>query len=68
MNITPISAKKTGKVITIDNITLKQDKDNYIVDKINFRESITKPFNELFDKGFIDTKYEAKYGDVYTLD
>ena len=43
-------------------------KDNYIVDKINFRESITKPFNELFDKGFIDTKYDAKYGDVYQLD
>ena len=48
----------------IDNITLKQEKDNYVVDKINFRESITKPFNELFDKGFIDGKYEAKYGDV----
>ena len=67
-NLTPDDYEREDKaklfMTYIDNITLKQDKDNYIVDKINFRESITKPFNELFDKGFIDTKYDAKYGDV----
>ena len=67
-NLTPDDYEREDKaklfMTYIDNITLKQDKNNYIVDKINFRESITKPFNELFDKGFIDTKYDAKYGDI----
>ena len=60
-NLTPDDYEREDKaklfMTYINNITLKQDKDNYIVDKINFRESITKPFNELFDNGFIDTKY-----------
>jgi len=67
-NLTPDDYEREDKAKLfmnyINNITLKQEKDNYVVDKINFRESITKPFNELFDKGFIDGKYEANYGDV----
>ena len=40
-------------------------KNNYIyVDKINFRESIVKPCNELFDKGYIDVKVPAMFGNV----
>ena len=48
----------------IDNITLKKENNSYVVDKINFRESITKTFNQLFNDGYIDINNPAKYGDV----
>ena len=39
--------------------------NNYIyVDNINFRESICKPCNELFDAGYIDVKTPAIFGNI----
>ena len=39
--------------------------NNYIyVDNINFRESICKPCNELFDAGYIDVKTTAIFGNI----
>ncbi len=39
--------------------------NNYIyVDNINFRESICKPCNELFDSGYIDVKTPIIFGNI----
>lgn len=39
--------------------------NNYIyVENINFRESICKPCNELFDAGYIDVKTPAIFGNI----
>ena len=39
--------------------------NNYIyVDNINFRESICKPCNELFDAGYIDVKAPVIFGNI----
>lgn len=39
--------------------------NNYIyVDNINFRESICKPCNELFDAGYIDVKIPVIFGNI----
>lgn len=39
--------------------------NNYIyVDNINFRESICKPCNELFDAGYIDVKTSVIFGNI----
>lgn len=39
--------------------------NNYIyVDNINFRESICKPCNELFDSGYIDVKTPVIFGNI----
>ena len=39
--------------------------NNYIyVDNINFRESICKPSNELFDAGYIDVKTPVIFGNI----
>lgn len=39
--------------------------NNYIyVDNINFRESICKPCNELFDAGYIDVKTPVIFGNI----
>ena len=39
--------------------------NNYIyVDSINFRESICKPCNELFDAGYIDVKTPVIFGNI----
>ena len=39
--------------------------NNYIyVDNINFRESICKPCNELFDAGYIDVKTPVVFGNI----
>ena len=39
--------------------------NNYIyVDNINFRESICKPCNELFDDGYIDVKTPVIFGNI----
>jgi hypothetical protein len=40
----------------VDEIRLKQKNNLIYVDEILFRESICKPCNELFDKGYIDVK------------
>ena len=51
----------------IDNITLKQENNSYVVDKINFRNSITKSLYELYDNGYIDGFCEIDRGDMIQL-
>ena len=46
----------------VDNVELKYDKDELYVSKINFRESIAKPCNELYYNGYIDKKIECFFG------
>ena len=48
----------------VDEIKLKQQHDSIYVDEILFRESICKPCNELFDKGYIDVKTPAIFGNL----
>ena len=49
----------------IDEITLKiKDNKTYEVDEVNFRESICKPCNELYDLGYIDKNDYAIYGNI----
>ena len=48
----------------VDEIKLKQRHDFIYVDEILFRESICKPCNELFDKGYIDVKTPAIFGNL----
>ena len=48
----------------VDEIKLKQQHDSVYVDEILFRESICKPCNELFDKGYIDVKTPAIFGNL----
>ena len=48
----------------VDDIEWKLIGNEVIVKQINFRESICKPCQELFDKGYIDTTKPAILGDV----
>ena len=48
----------------VDEIKLKQRNSLIYVDEILFRESICKPCNELFDKGYIDVKTPALFGNL----
>lgn len=48
----------------IDDIELSLVGKEIVVRQINFRESICKPCNELFDKGYIDTTKPAIFGNV----
>src|SRR5574344_1736289 len=48
----------------VDEIKLKQKNSLIYVDEILFRESICKPCNELFDKGYIDVKTPALFGNL----
>ena len=48
----------------IDEIKLKIIGTEVIVDEINFRESICKPCQELYDKGYIDTTKPMLLGNV----
>ena len=48
----------------VDEIKLKQKNNLIYVDEILFRESICKPCNELFDKGYIDIKTPAIFGNL----
>ena len=48
----------------VDEIKLKQKNNLIYVDEILFRESICKPCNELFDKGYIDVKTPAIFGNL----
>ena len=48
----------------VDDIELSLVGTEIIVNQINFRESICKPCQELFDKGYIDTIKPAIFGNV----
>ena len=48
----------------VDDIELELIGNEVIVKQINFRESICKPCQELFDKGYIDTTKPAIFGNV----
>ena len=48
----------------VDDIELALVGNNVVVKQINFRESICKPCQELFDKGYIDTTKSAIFGNV----
>ncbi len=48
----------------VDDIELTLVGNEVVVNQINFRESICKPCQELFDKGYIDTTKPAVFGNV----
>ena len=48
----------------VDDIELSLVGSDVVVKQINFRESICKPCQELFDKGYIDTTKPAIFGNV----
>ena len=48
----------------VDDIELTLVGNEVVVNQINFRESICKPCQELFDKGYIDTIKPAIFGNV----
>ena len=48
----------------VDDIKLGILNDYIYVDNINFRESICKPCNELFDAGYIDVKTPVIFGNI----
>ncbi len=48
----------------VDDIELTLVGNEIVVNQINFRESICKPCQELFDKGYIDTTKPAVFGNV----
>ena len=48
----------------VDDIELALVGKEVVVKQINFRESICKPCQELFDKGYIDTTKPAIFGNV----
>ena len=48
----------------VDDIELALVENDIVVKQINFRESICKPCQELFDKGYIDTTKPAIFGNV----
>ena len=48
----------------VDDIELSLVGTEIVVNQINFRESICKPCQELFDKGYIDTIKPAIFGNV----
>lgn len=48
----------------VDDIELELVSSEVVVKQINFRESICKPCQELFDKGYIDCTKPAIFGNV----
>ena len=48
----------------VDDIELTLVGNEVVVNQINFRESICKPCQELFDKGYIDTTKPAIFGNL----
>ena len=49
---------------SVDEIEFSLVCNEVVVNKINFRESICKPYNDLYDKGYIDTTKPAIFGNV----
>lgn len=57
--------EKSGLIMKyIDDIKLGILNNYIYVDNINFRESICKPCNELFDAGYIDVKTPVIFGNI----
>ena len=51
----------------VDNVELEYYRDNKVrIGEVNFRESICKPCNELYDAGYLDKKNYAILGSVGT--
>ena len=48
----------------VDNIELSLVGNEVVVNKINFRESICKPYQQLYEDGYIDTTKPAIFGNV----
>ena len=48
----------------VDEIKLGKINDYIFVDSVNFRESIARPCNELFDKGYLDKKVPTLFGNI----
>ena len=48
----------------VDDIELSLVGNEVSVNRINFRESICKPYNDLYEKGYIDTTKPAIFGNV----
>ena len=48
----------------VDEIELSLVGNEVVVNKINFRESICKPYQQLYDDGYIDTTKPAIFGNV----
>ena len=48
----------------VDDVELTLVGNEVVVNQINFRESICKPCQELFDNGYIDTTKPAIFGNV----
>jgi len=46
----------------VDNIELEFIGDELFVKQVNFRESIARPCNELFDNGYLDVKRDCLFG------
>lgn len=57
--------EKSGLIMKyVDDIKLGILNNYIYVDNINFRESICKPCNELFDAGYIDVKTPVIFGNI----
>lgn len=57
--------EKSGLIMKyVDDIKLGILNNYIYVDNINFRESICKPCNELFDAGYIDVKTPIIFGNI----
>ena len=48
----------------VDDIELSLVGNEVVVNKINFRESISKPYQQLYEDGYIDTTKPAIFGNV----
>ena len=60
------SRKEKAELIMkyVDEIELSLVGNEVIVNKINFRESICKPYQQLYEDGYIDTTKPAIFGNV----
>ena len=60
------SRKEKAELIMkyVDEIELSLVGNEVVVNKINFRESICKPYQQLYDDGYIDTTKPAIFGNV----
>lgn len=48
----------------VDEIKLGKVNNYIFVESVNFRESIARPCNELFDKGYLDKKVPTIFGNI----
>ncbi len=48
----------------VDTIELELISSEFFIKNINFRDSIAKPCNGLYDKGYIDISTSAIFGNI----